>query len=175
MVIALPKIQSQSSPFQYKEGCTVPLADNYDPEAQVDDGSCHAIACETCTYVVPSNKVVIDGNELSIKAGDVICLSSANTYKNLDFRNIVGTEEKPVIIVNCGGVVTLNATSLQYGIKTQNSKYFKIIGVGSGGSPYGIKVKGAHQGMQLQSLSTNLEVSGLEIYDAGFAGYHGED
>jgi hypothetical protein len=156
--------------FELKEGCTVPLADNYDPEAQVDDGSCHAITCATCTYTIPSAKVVIDGDVLGIKPGDVVCLNAASSYKQLDFRNIVGTEEKPVIIVNCGGVVTLNATGLQYGIKTQNSKFFKIIGLGSDGSAYGIKVKGAQQGMQLQSLSTNFEVSGLEIFDAGFAG-----
>jgi hypothetical protein len=156
--------------FEYKAGCTVPLADNYDPEAQIDDGSCHAITCATCTYTIPSAKVVIDGEVLNIKAGDVICLDAAASYKQLDFRKIIGTQDNPVIIVNCGGVVTLDASGLQYGIKTQNSKFFKIIGVGSGGSPYGIKVKGAQQGMQLQSLSTNFEISGLEIYNAGFAG-----
>lgn len=163
-------VKEPESPFEYKEGCTVPLADNYDPEAQVDDGSCNVITCETCSYTIPSGKVVVDGSALGIEAGDVICLNAANTYKQLDFRNIVGTAENPVIIVNCGGVITLDATGLQYGIKTQNSKFFKIIGVGTGGSPYGIKVKGAQQGMQLQSLSTNLEVSGLEIFNCGFAG-----
>src|SRR5688572_28140817 len=50
--------------FDFKEGCTVPLADNYDPEAQIDDGSCHAITCSTCTYTIPAAKVVIDGEVL---------------------------------------------------------------------------------------------------------------
>jgi Right handed beta helix region len=156
--------------YTFKEGCTVPLSENYDPEAQVDNGTCKPVTCEQCTYVIPANKVIIDGDELNFEPGDVICLNSATSYLNLNFKNIVGTEENPIVIVNCGGVATLNASGKGYGIKTEASKYFKIIGVGSDGSPYGIKVKGAQQGMQLIALSTNFEVSGLEIYDAGFAG-----
>jgi hypothetical protein len=156
--------------YTFKEGCTVPLSDNYDPEAQIDNGSCNPVGCAECTYTIPASKVIVDGDALGFKPGDVICLDAAIDYLNLDFKNIVGTADKPIYIVNCGGVVTLNATSKGYGIKTENSKFFKIIGVGSGGSPYGIKVYGAQQGMQLIALSTNFEVSGLEIYNVGFAG-----
>ena len=73
--------------YEFREGCTVPLSDNYDPEAQVDNGTCKPVACEQCTYVVPANKVIIHANELKIEAGDVICLNSGTSYVNLTFRN----------------------------------------------------------------------------------------
>lgn len=165
--------ESEVSPdpvYEFREGCTVPLSENYDPEAQVDNGTCKAITCEQCTYVVPANKVMIDGDQLGINPGDVICLNAGTSYLNLSFKNIHGSEAKPVIIINCGGVATLNATGKAYGIKTEACTYFKILGAGSDGSPYGIKVKGSTLGLQLIGLSNYFEVSGLEVYDNSGAG-----
>ncbi|RAW00132.1 right-handed parallel beta-helix repeat-containing protein [Pseudochryseolinea flava] len=156
--------------YEFRQGCTVPLSENYDPEAQVDNGSCKPVTCENCTYVVPANKVMIDGAVLKIEAGDVICLNSGTSYLNLSFKNLKGTEAKPIIIVNCGGVATLNATGKEYGIKTEACTNFKIVGVGSGGSPYGIKVKGSKLGLQLIGLSNFFEISGLEVFNNGGAG-----
>lgn len=155
-----------------KEGCTVSLSDNYDADAVVDNGSCSSFTCSKCTYVIPANQNTTDGapDKLNFKPGDVICLDAAIKYGNLRFINLNGTADKPIVIANCGGVVTIDASGKGYGIKTEYSKYFKITGVGSGGSPYGIKLFGATQGMQLQSLSTNYEISNLEIYNMGFAG-----
>jgi hypothetical protein len=61
--------------------------------------STEPVACKTCTYVVASSETVIDGNDLGIKPGDIICLDAAKNYNNsLEFVNILGTLEKPVII-----------------------------------------------------------------------------
>ncbi|HEY0741856.1 MAG TPA: right-handed parallel beta-helix repeat-containing protein [Chryseosolibacter sp.] len=125
-------------------------------------------ACQ-CTYVVPERTHVIDGAVLQIKPGDRICLSASNTYKNLLFKNIVGTTELPVIITNCGGTALLNATGLSFGLKTQNSKHFRITG-GSSAYVYGIKVEGGHIGIALGDLSTNFEVDHVEVANSGFAG-----
>ena len=125
--------------------------------------------CSTCTYVVPANTSVVDGKTLNLKPGSVIGLNAAIKYKNLLFRNIVGTATQPIVIKNFGGTATINATGLSYGIKTENSKYFQITG-GSVSKSYGIKVSGAHLGITLDKLSTNFEVDHVEVLNVGFAG-----
>jgi hypothetical protein len=54
--------------------------------------------CKTCTYVVPADVTVVDGAELDLKPGAVICLDKALRYGDVDFVNLVGTEEKPIRI-----------------------------------------------------------------------------
>ncbi len=58
--------------------------------------------CSTCTFVVPADQAVIDGHELDLKPGAVICLDKAIKYGDIDFINLVGTEEKPITIGTCG-------------------------------------------------------------------------
>jgi hypothetical protein len=125
--------------------------------------------CSTCTYVVPDRMHIIDGLVLGFKPGDIICLNAAIAYKNLLFRNIVGTAEQPIIIQNCGGTAVLNATGYSFGLKTQNSKFFRITG-GTVAGTYGIKIQGGHIGAALGDLSTNFEVDHLEVANSGFAG-----
>jgi hypothetical protein len=124
--------------------------------------------CSTCTYVVPSNTYKVDGNALGLKPGAVICLSSANKYANIVFVNINGTAEQPITITNCGGTVNINGTGKSFGLKTENSKYFRI--TGSSAATYGIKISGSNLGITLDKLSTNFEVDHVEIYNIGFAG-----
>src|SRR5689334_8952138 len=54
--------------------------------------------CKTCTYVVPADVVTVDGKELALKAGSVICLDKAITYGDVEFVNLEGTEESPIRI-----------------------------------------------------------------------------
>ena len=54
--------------------------------------------CKTCTYVVPADVTVVDGEELGLKAGSVICLDKAISYGDVDFINLIGTESKPIRI-----------------------------------------------------------------------------
>jgi hypothetical protein len=124
--------------------------------------------CPTCTYVVPSNTYKIDGQKLGLKPGSVICLKAGNTYKSLLFVNLFGSATQPIIITNCGGTVTVNGTGQACGIKTENSKYFRI--TGESGTAYGIKIYGSNLGLTLDYLSTNFEVDHLEVYNNGFAG-----
>ncbi|MEX1238553.1 MAG: hypothetical protein WEB30_02520 [Cyclobacteriaceae bacterium] len=60
--------------------------------------------CTTCTFVVPANMAVVDGKELDLKAGSVICLEKAIQYGDVDFINLEGTEDNPIKI----GVAELN-------------------------------------------------------------------
>ncbi len=141
-------------------------------EAVLDDSETHATSianCTDCTYTVPAGKNLIDGKLLNIKPGAIICLKASNAYKNLLFRNIVGTETNPVIIRNCGGTAVINASGMTYGIKTEYSKFFKITG-GDVNKSYGIKVVSGHIGVTLDKFSSNFDVDHLEVYNSGFAG-----
>jgi hypothetical protein len=54
--------------------------------------------CTTCTFIVPATASLIDGKELDLNPGDVICLDKALRYGNLEFINIDGDLDNPVII-----------------------------------------------------------------------------
>lgn len=57
--------------------------------------------CATCTYVVPANAKLVDGEVLGLKPGSVICLDAALKYGNLDFVNLKGTSDQQITIGNC--------------------------------------------------------------------------
>jgi hypothetical protein len=58
--------------------------------------------CHTCTFVVPADLAVVDGQVLNLKPGSVICLDKAIKYGDIDFVNLAGTEENPIRIGTCG-------------------------------------------------------------------------
>ena len=139
------------------------------PESDTKTFATSVVDCSTCTYIVPDRTHVIDGVALGLKPGDIICLNAATSYKNLLFKNITGSAEQPIVIKNCGGTATLTATGLSFGLKTQNSKYFRISG-GTAAKTYGIKIVEGHIGIALGDLSTNFEVDHVEVAQSGFAG-----
>lgn len=122
-----------------------------------------------CSYTVPANAHVIDGLVLNLQPGAVICLNASTAYKNLQFKNLLGTASQPVIIKNCGGTATLTATGLSFGMKFINSKYFRVTG-GSTARVYGIRINGGHIGMSMEYRSTNFEIDHVEAGYSGFAG-----
>jgi hypothetical protein len=134
-----------------------------DPEIYATSTTCQ------CTYTVPANTHLIDGKALNLKPGAIICLNASTLYKNLQFKNIVGSATQPIIIKNCGGTATLTATGLSFGVKFISSKYFRITG-GNTSNVRSIKINGAHIGMTLDYLSTDFEVDHIEVANSGFAG-----
>lgn len=54
--------------------------------------------CKTCTYIVPADLAVVDGKELGLEPGAVICLNKAIQYGDVDFINLEGTEQRPIKI-----------------------------------------------------------------------------
>jgi len=54
--------------------------------------------CTTCTFVVPADMLVVDGKELGLKPGAIICLDKAVRYGDVEFVNLLGTEDKPITI-----------------------------------------------------------------------------
>lgn len=58
--------------------------------------------CSTCTYTVPADSHLVDGAQLGIKPGNVICLDKAIAYGMIEFINLEGTVENPITIAYCG-------------------------------------------------------------------------
>jgi hypothetical protein len=75
--------------------------------------------CKTCTYIVSAKEELIDGKILGFKPGNIICLNKGIEYGNLEFVNIEGTEEQPIIIATIG----LNASPLADQQNSANDPY----------------------------------------------------
>lgn len=145
-------------------------------------GSSSSTNTETSTTPIAADDVDFilsessDAQELGIMPGDIVCLDGSITYnKPLLFENFIGTEEEPIIITNCNGLVHINPDSSSYGWKFQNSKYFKILGNGDPSIDYGIKVS-TQTGfyLTLEYFSTNVEVAFVEIAGTGGQTIDGE-
>ncbi|HYG01392.1 MAG TPA: hypothetical protein VD927_03055 [Chryseosolibacter sp.] len=61
-----------------------------------------ATDCSTCTYIVPAGSTVVDGKELGLKPGSVVCLNSIYNYGDLELQNFEGTKEQPIVITTVG-------------------------------------------------------------------------
>src|SRR5690349_18180216 len=128
--------------------------------------------CDKCKYIIPVKGDWIDGDKLHLQPGDTICLDGSRTYNiPLRFRNINGTKEKPITIINCNGIVNITVPSnLVYAVKFEYSKHFRITGTGEA-STYGIHISGANKlGITFDKLTTDFEADHLEVSDVGFAG-----
>lgn len=143
-------------------------------------------SCNECSTLIdwdqfdgrqPLEWTLIDGQKRGIKPGDVICLKG-NMNRRITFRNIHGTEEKPIIIRNEGETVHITSDGV-FGLKFENSRNFKLLGNG-GSKPYGIVVstkKGYF--VSFENFTTDFEIAHVEIAgpspngigeEAGFAG-----
>ena len=60
-----------------------------------------AVQCGTCSFVVPANTVTVDGKELGLRPGSVICLDAALKYGDVTFTNVHGSEQSPITIGTC--------------------------------------------------------------------------
>ncbi|UXP32425.1 T9SS type A sorting domain-containing protein [Reichenbachiella agarivorans] len=106
-------------------------------------------------------------NITDVKPGDVICIKAGTYPGYLDFYNLLGTKEEPIIIKNCGGKVIINAIDSQDGMDFWNSNDVHITGTGDPSTFYGIRVNGGQNGIRLNHVSINYEVDHIEIYDSG--------
>ena len=156
-------------------GCTDPLAQNFNPSASIDDGSCiynADISCEDIDFIIEPGQGTFNGMDEGVSPGDIIGIE-AGTHDRIIFQNIVGTAANPVIIVNCGGRAELGGPNTNNAIIFQRSSYFRLSGTGDSNNRYGIFIKGSRDGSQgivAAAFSTNLEIDHVEVQQAGFAG-----
>jgi len=120
------------------------------------------------TYTVQTSQWFVDGT--NIPPGSVIYIP-AGTRGSLLLKNLKGTADNPIIVINKGGRVTFAAAATAtYAFKTQNCRFFKITGTGTTGVKYGFDVNGGNIGMTLDNLSSDFEITNVEVRNSGFAG-----
>ena len=120
------------------------------------------------TYSVKTTEWTIDGSKMA--PGSIIYIP-AGTRGALLLKNVKGTSAQPIIIVNKGGQVTFSASSsASYAFKTQNCQYFKIRGNGASGVKYGFNISGGNISMTMDALSSDFEISNVEVHNSAFAG-----
>jgi hypothetical protein len=125
-------------------------------------------AISTCVYTIQTTESVVDGT--NIPAGSTVCIQSG-TRGPLLLKNFKGTATNPIYFVNKGGkVLFTGSASVPYGLKTSYCSNFKVLGIGDPSVKYGFEVNGTHVGMAYDNLSTDFEVSNVEIHNTGFAG-----
>ncbi|MFN0189525.1 MAG: right-handed parallel beta-helix repeat-containing protein [Bacteroidia bacterium] len=124
------------------------------------------------TLVADSTVWVIDGQlnpYASLAPGDTLLLTKG-TRPFIIFKNIVGTQEKPIIIINQGGTVEINSDHY-FGISIRKSKFIKLSGAGDTSSTYGIRIFNRQgSGLGIGDFSTNFEIENVEV---GYSQYSG--
>jgi hypothetical protein len=125
-------------------------------------------AVSTFTYTVKPSDWMVDGT--NIPAGATIFIP-AGTRGALLFKNLKGTAEAPITITNQGGKAIISTSvTASYAFKTQNCSYFKVTGKGTASVNNGLVVNGGNISMTMDDLSSDFEISGVEVCNSGFAG-----
>lgn len=126
-----------------------------------------------CDHVISleDTEWYFDGAKHNVQPGDKICFESG-TRIGIELRNIVGTAAKPVIVQNmCDGQVIIeDAPTRGNAIVVRNSKYLRITGGNNPNVDYGIELSGAHMGLSLINLTTDVEADHIHIHDVAGIG-----
>lgn len=117
----------------------------------------------------------------NVQPGERICIL-AGVYPYISIEGVTGTAERPVEIINCGGVVQITPVQKadgtfsggSYGFRVVKSRYFRLSGTGMPGLTYGIKIDGSTKvianGVAISDSSGNFSVDHIEVTktQAGF-------
>ncbi|MCB9599096.1 MAG: hypothetical protein H6721_11450 [Sandaracinus sp.] len=129
--------------------------------------------CE-CDHEVGLDVRELDG--AAFEPGDRVCIL-AGEREFLRISNLAGTDEAPITILNCGGLVRIHNEDRAYALVVEGgSHHFHLTGTGDPSLTYGFEISAPDRepypgvGLWLLGRSTNYEVDHLEIHDTGFAG-----
>ncbi|HSC52271.1 MAG TPA: right-handed parallel beta-helix repeat-containing protein [Phnomibacter sp.] len=130
-----------------------------------------------CDYIVKPSRptddyIYVNLRNAGIKPGAKVCIP-AGLYHHISISGLVGSEEKPITIVNCGGLVEMSSETT-YGFRMVLSRYFRITGTGTPGLKYGFKITGIGDGtppgLVMADSMTHFELDHFEVthVSAGF-------
>ncbi len=108
------------------------------------------------------NGVMIFSNQVSCQPGDTIVLrSSDNPFSYVYLNGFVGTAQKPIVVINEGGVAILKA-----GFDIENCRFLKITGSGTK-DRYGFSESGG-TGISIHGKASDIEAERFYVKDAAF-------
>jgi hypothetical protein len=135
--------------------------------AVVASGPTPLAAGHCTTIVTPAQREVT-----SAAPGDVLCLEHG-TRGALRLFGLAGTADRPITVVNLGGVVVIDATGSYAGIEIRDSSHLHITGTGVEarcGARYeepeqacGIRISGSSDGITGKVRTEHLTVDHVEI------------
>jgi len=121
-----------------------------------------------CDLLIDSTTVSITNYVAS--AGDTLCLM-AGYRPQLYLKNIKGSEEKPVVIINYQGKTIIDS-DLSYGLKFAKCRYVKICGNGVDSIEYGVDIRrvALGNGINIGGKSSDFEIENIEISNTKYVG-----
>ena len=123
-----------------------------------------------CDHIITSAQPYVNGNNLNVQPGDVICIQAGN-YPYLNLFNFKGTADQPLLFKNCGGQVRIGGSEINYGIVMNNNRYFRFTGTGSSNYTYGFRVDGQTKflssGFGVGNKSSDFKLDHVEITKVG--------
>lgn len=123
------------------------------------------------SYQITRSTTLIDGTGV-YSPGDTIYLEAGLGDYYL-FRNIHGSAENPIVIINQGGQVEI-LTPHFYGIKFDNCSYIKLSGTGDESHLYGVYISYVDKGtgISIDNKSTDIEIENVEISNTPIGGIY---
>ncbi|MCG6186903.1 T9SS type A sorting domain-containing protein [Maribellus maritimus] len=101
--------------------------------------------------------------------GDTIYISSERT-KALRFQELSGDKDNPIVVINKGGQVQIDAPDAWGAITFENCQFIKVSGTGHAGYKYGFTLSANTCGLAFSELSSDCEAEFIKISHEGFFG-----
>jgi hypothetical protein len=139
----------------------------------ISSGKGQIVDAHNSSFVVDTLTTLIDGESApfnNVLPGDTL-LFEHGIRNFILLRNFHGEADRPIVIINKGGVVSIN-TENYYGISIRNCQYFKFTGTGDINHFYGFMILRVEQGggLGIGSLSSDFEIDHLSIENCHGAG-----
>lgn len=123
-------------------------------------------------HLVPPDLAIVDGAALGIAPGDRVLIASG-PRRTLRLKNIGGSAESPITVINHGGQVVIHDGNAYAAISIDHCHSVRLTGTGDAGHVYGFHLVGTNEhgsGIVAGGLSSDLEIDHIHIQDTGFAG-----
>ncbi len=118
------------------------------------------------SYSIDSLTTLIDGQFAPynmVLPGDTLVFGHG-VRQYILLRNFKGEKDKPIIIINGGGIVTIN-TDNHYGMSIRNCKYFRLTGTGDINNFYGFRIERVANGggIGIGEGSSDFEIDHVSV------------
>jgi len=126
-------------------------------------------------FLIGTEIIYLDANDVAYKdvgPGDTLSFAAGNR-KYLIVKNFKGEINKPIVLINSGGIVTID-TDHYFGISIQNCRYFKFTGTGDPKQTYGFQVKRVANGggVGIGELSSDFEIDHISVENCMIGGIY---
>lgn len=129
--------------------------------SQCDCNECDYVITETSDHYLFESEILAALNTDSL-AGKKICIQGGQ-HGTITFRELItGKSGNPVIITNCGGLVTIDGVSTS-GIRFWDSRYIKLVGNGCPNIEYGFRIKGGGNLVDFGITSVGYDMTDFEV------------